>query len=265
MEANNFFRQALTEEFSKRSAHNQSYSLRAFARSLKVDPGSLSKIFSSQMLPSWNMGQRLVVALGLDPRASDRFLASLATAHRARSTLRLNPKLREFGTATESAAKVLDAETFRIIADWYHYAILELTFTPNFSASPAWIAKRLDISVLNAKLAVERLQSSGLLTEKRGRLVKADSSLRTGERELTNAAFRRHQKQILEKAIVSLENDPVSERDTTALCMAIDPAKIPEAKKRIQNFKNELCNFLESGKRTQVYELSMSLFPIQRP
>jgi hypothetical protein len=48
------------------------------------------------------------------------------------------------------------------------------------------------------------------------------------------------------------------------MTMAVDPGKIPEAKKRILKFARELCEFMEAGKRSRVYELSVSLFPISK-
>jgi uncharacterized protein (TIGR02147 family) len=103
-----------------------------------------------------------------------------------------------------------------------------------------------------------------LLEEKRGTLRKTDAVLTTADKSISTPALKRRQKQVLEKAIEALERDPVELRDTTALCMAIDPKKIPEAKKRIQEFKKSLCAFLESDKREKVYELSISLFSTQK-
>ncbi len=88
--------------------------------------------------------------------------------------------------------------------------------------------------------------------------------MRTGDRELTTGAHRRHQKQILEKSIASLENTPIAKRNHTSMTMAIDPALLPEAKRRMEKFTQELCDFLESGKRKQVYEMAVNLFPMSK-
>jgi hypothetical protein len=48
------------------------------------------------------------------------------------------------------------------------------------------------------------------------------------------------------------------------MTMSIDPAMLPEAKAQIEQFTQSLCKLLESGKRRQVYELGISLFPIQK-
>ena len=62
----------------------------------------------------------------------------------------------------------MDIEIFKIIGDWYHCAILELTYLSDFKAEPNWIAKKLGIGYLEAKLALERLISLGLLVKENG-------------------------------------------------------------------------------------------------
>lgn len=264
MERTKYYKAILQEEFSRRSERNPKYSLRAFARTLKVDPASLSKILSDQMVPSWKLAQTILEILDLKAEERNRFLSSVAEHHNSRNRERLNPAIRQFTAATEILARELTAETFRVIADWYHYAILELTFTRSFRPDPTWIAQALDISPMEAKLALQRLMDLELLREEDGTLKKSDVSLTIADKQLTTPALRRRQKQVLEKAIESLERDPIHLRDTTSLCMAIDPKKIPEAKRMIQEFKKNLCAFLESGNREQVYELAISMFPTQK-
>jgi hypothetical protein len=43
--------------------------------------------------------------------------------------------------------------------------------------------------------------------------------------------------------------------------MSIDPAKLPAARVKIQRFLDELCDFMESGKKKSLYQVSVQLFP----
>lgn len=81
---------------------------------------------------------------------------------------------------------------------------------------------------------------------------------------MTHASLKRHQKQVLEKALHSLENDSIEVRSMTSMTMAIDPEMLPKAKIMIETFTNQLCVLLESGSRKQVYEMSVNLFPVQK-
>ena len=75
---------------------------------------------------------------------------------------------------------------------------------------------------------------------------------------------KRLQKQVLKKAVDSLENDDIEIRNMTWMSMAFHPRKIPQAKKMIQNFSRELCAYLESDKRTQVFQFGVCLYPISK-
>lgn len=259
-----YYQSIIQEELTRRIDKNPRYSLRAFADALKVDVGSLSKVLSGKMIPSWKMSKNILAAIALTPSEQEKFFDSVARLHKDRNFKRLTPEIRNFRPTKKNNTRELTTEIFRVISDWYHYGILELTFTDDFQSDPKWIARQLGTTYVEAKMAISRLLELGLLEKKKGSLVKSVQHITTGDRQITTSAHKRRQKQILEKAIESLEEDPIEVRDITAMCMAIDPAKIPEAKKRIQKFKNELCDFLESGERKQVYEISISLFPTQK-
>lgn len=272
-----WFQSILREEIAKRCERNPRYSLRAFSRSLGLDPAALSRILSGKTLPSAKMTQKLLQGLDLSPELRERFLHSVRVSQNSalrerRSPFFKNPGVTGAGIAKEIAAEIseetkpkeLTAELFRTISDWYHYAILEMTFLPDFKAEPKNIAKALGISEIEANLALERLFSLELLHRHGDRVTKTDLQLTTADKSITSAAHRRRQKQILEKSLESLESESIEARSHTGMTMAIDPLKIPEAKKMIQEFNRQLCDFLESGERTQVYELSISLFSLQK-
>jgi uncharacterized protein (TIGR02147 family) len=95
-------------------------------------------------------------------------------------------------------------------------------------------------------------------------VVKTEERLSTADKHLTTPALRKNQRQLLEKAIDSLENDPIELRSMTSMTTAIDPRRIPEAKEMIRHFNRTLCAFLEGGNRTQVYNLGIALYPLQK-
>lgn len=261
MSETTYYQKCLREELQRRCERNPRYSIRAFARTLRVDAGALSRIFSGKQIPSMKMAQTLLTALELSIEEQESFLVSLSQRQQARNLQRRSFAFR--AVKQGSRAKELSIDLYRVIADWHHVAIMELTFTEAFGSSPRSIAKKLGISVLEAKLAVQRLLDLELLVEENGTLKKADKHLTTADKTLSTPALRKNQKQFLEKAIISLENDPIEDRSVTSMTMAIDPDKLPAARQMIREFNQALCQFLESGKRTRVYNLGVALCPIQ--
>ncbi len=130
------FRALLQRELLSRCRNNPRYSLRAFARSLEVEPSSLSQIINWKRPLTTKMKERLGRALGL---TRDQ-LAKIPSSERAQT-----------GTSTEQAIQKLAHDTFAVISDWYHYAILELTYIDGFKSDAGWIALRLGISKAQAK------------------------------------------------------------------------------------------------------------------
>ena len=256
-----FYIHKLKDELSSRCERNSRYSLRAFAHSMEVDVGALSRVLSGKQIPSHKLTTKFLKALGLDSAEYDHFLTSLSEAQKKRPLQRRSPHFKM--TSPHSRPTSLNHDAYRIISEWYHMAILELTFTEDFNSDPNWIAHNLGISVTESRLAVDRLLNLGLLKMKNSRLTKTSEQLSTEDKHLTTPALKRNQKQFLEKALYSLENDKIEERNMSSMTMAIDPKKIKAAKKMIHEFNQELCKFLESGKRKRVYNLEISLYPLQ--
>jgi uncharacterized protein (TIGR02147 family) len=262
------YQNLLREAFNRRTKRNVRFSLRAFAASLKIGNSTLSHILSGKRLPSREISLKLISKLELSPSEKDTFLRSVATAKHDHGLLRIEPEFRALlknkpVSSTTEPPKELSIDLWKTIADWHHSAILELTLTKDFISDPKWISEQLETSLSEVHLAIERLIRLGLLELKTGKLTRCPEPLLSGDRHLTSAAHRRRQKQVLEKSIQSLENDPLTERNHTAMTFAIDSSKIPEAKMLTEKFMNEMTTLLETGERDRVYELVVNLFPLQ--
>jgi len=259
----------INREYLRRLDINPRYSLRAYSKFIRIDIGTLSQVLSNKRTLSLKKAKIVLSKLDLSINDQNLFLSSLAQSHHQGSRKRISPELRKIlkqlkeNSFTNGAIKSLEIDQFSVIADWYHYAILELTFVSNFQSNPKWIARQLGISKFQANLAIKRLKDQGLLVEtKDGNLAKSNKQLTTGDRHNTSVAHKRRQKQVLEKSIESLERDSIGMRNHSAMTFAIDPKLLPEAKKRINDFMNEMTLFLENGKQEKIYEFIINLFPL---
>lgn len=260
------YQQFLTQEFTRRVERNPRYSLRAFAKAISMDIASLSQVLNGKRLLSIKKAELVMKILDLNIEERAMFLVTLAKEHEQKKK-RSNPLAKKILTTHRSysgKARNLSIEHFTIISEWYHTAIMELTYVKSFKSEPNWIAKKLNITPMQATLAVQRLLELELLEMREGKLVKTSQRLLTVDRHMTSVALKKRQKQIIEKSLYSLENDPIEVRNHSAMTMAIDPEHIPEAKRRINDFLNEMAVFLETGNQQQVYEMTFNLFPLQR-
>jgi uncharacterized protein (TIGR02147 family) len=244
------FRLWLQQELLRRCRANPKYSLRAFASFLKVEPSELSKILNGKRSISSRKFEQFCERLSLDPEQRRGFLGKAETR----------------ASENEASYQQLSLDSFQVIAEWHHYAILELTTVVGFKSDPSWVGNALGISVHEVKAAVERLERLGFLeVSPGGRWIDRSGNITTVGNEFTALAFRKLQKAVLEKALVALEETPFNHRDQSSMTMAIDVSLLPEAKERIRKFRRSLCAFLQNGKkRDHVYQLGVSLYPLTR-
>jgi uncharacterized protein (TIGR02147 family) len=157
----------------------------------------------------------------------------------------------------------LEEEQFKLISDWYHFAILEISELKTFKSDPIWIARSLGISVSTCREAVTRLKRLGLLVETNGVLRKTKNNYAIAN--VASQAIRNFHRQNLDRAKAAIESQPLSEREFRGATMAIDPKNIPLAKKKIAQFTSELMALLEEGEKKVVYHFSSQLFRTQEP
>lgn len=241
------FKSFLQEELVLRCQRNPAYSLRSFAQSIGLSPSFLSKILNGQRRVTERVFRKVATNLNLEVTQINSFL--------------------ENEDHVDSGLQPLQLEYFKIISDWYHFALIELTHVAGFQNSPEWIATRLGITVNQAKAATERLLQLELLELKDGKLKPTSGGNSTTKNEFTDLAFKKMQDELLHKSVHSLWHEDMNLRDHTSICMAIDPADLPEAKKRLAKMRRDLCRFLERPKRNspkQVYNLSLSFFALSK-
>lgn len=257
------YREILRSAYSQRASRNPSYSLRAFARDLGISSSRLSEVLSGRDGLSSEVARRIAVALGLSGEEMRHF-CDLSEARHARSRIkREQAQARLCERSLRNPSYRLDADSFRLISDWYHFAILELTLTRGFQSDPAWIAEALGIPELLAREAVSRLLRTGLLTERDGRLVASDDFTDTSS-EIPSEAIRRFHQQILEKAIDAIHLQSLEERELGAMVLAIRRDRIPEAKEWVRKVQKEFAaRFGEDVERDEVYVLSTQLFSLK--
>lgn len=246
------YRLTLLEVLEERRARNPAYSLRAFAGSCGVSPATMSQILSGKRPLTVKSAKRIAERLALAPDERSRLVRSAG------------PKRAEREDRALGAREEIDLDRFKAIADWHHYAILSLSELPGHQATPEWIAAKLGIPVSEARAALERLARLGLLTIERRKMRQVPKALVTPH-DVPSAALRRHHRQVLERALKALESVPVQWRDFGTLTMAIDPARLPQAKKIIRRFRQQLAAICESGDKKAVYHFSTQFFPVTPP
>lgn len=238
----------LIEKLAERKGRNSQFSLRSFSKIIGVSPGQLSALINGRKNLTPKLASRIISSLSLDENEAQDLLRGMLP-----------------GQADQSRQmedlKVLSADEFRLIADWHHFAILSLSKIKNNKANGKWIAKRLQIDPTVAVESLNRLERLGLITISNGHFRQTSRPLTTTS-DLPSAAIRSYHRQNLHLAEEKLETVPLEERIFSAITFATTPARISLAKKLITQFKTRICETLQTQDPTEVYTLSLQLFPV---
>jgi uncharacterized protein (TIGR02147 family) len=211
----------------------------------------------------------------------DKRPASPEFVERAGRCLGLSPKEIEAFRSIEAARKcmngtakrpsktpymALSKEVFETIEDWRHYVILSLMKVSDFRNDVDWIAAAMKIPSSEVEVYIERLKRVGLLRvlEDGSWIDCSSGSATTGLSDFeTSQALRRAQKRFLSLAAESLETVPIGRRDHSSIVMATHSSKVAGAKKIINQFRRDLCAFLEDcEEKNAVYSFSTALYPL---
>lgn len=255
------YRTLLLEEFEERIKSNPSYSLRSFARDLSLSPSRLSEALNGKKGISATKAQEICHKLQFNEEERDLFVA-LVEAEHARS-----PVARKLAMARVAQKKLdlLPLESFRVIANWIHFAILELCEVEGFLSDSKWIANRLKAPQLEIDQALERLFHLNLLTKnEKNQWVQTHKDLATPT-DIPSKYIRAYHRQILKKAEDSLEQDSVGERDITSIVFALNSSELSWAKEQIKIFRRNLTQKMQSSPtKDRVYGFSVQLIPLDR-
>jgi len=247
------FRDILIREFESRADRNPRYSLRAFAKHLRMDAPTLSRVFNEKKKPGIRLIKRLSTILELSPKTRDSVIYSQFP----------NERLKQKKT---EPFDFMEEDRYQIVSKWYYFAILELIKIDTLDHSPKGIASHLGLKKNVAKIAIERLKKCGMIKEKEGKLIDLTTGKTTILGEVkTSEKRKRHQKDLLNLAIDSIDLVNISLRDHTSITVAINQKDIEQAKSLIRDFHTKLGSFLASSPvKDAVYNVSISLYPLTK-
>lgn len=207
-------------------------------------------------------------ALGLDGEARE-FFSDLVAFDQASDSAEKNRVFERIAASRRfRTARRIDSLLHDYLSHWYHPAIRELVVRADFRDDPRWIAETLrpEITTKQAAQSLELLLELGLVVRQAesGRFELREPTLTT-EHEVKVLGAANFHKQMMHRAMESIDTVPSALRDLAALTVCISPNVASEVKRRIHQFREamtELCDSETDGKI--VYQLNVQWFPLSR-
>lgn len=257
------YRTFLKTTLVEKSQNREGYSLRAFADKISVSNSFLSEVLNSKKSLSVELAFKIALKLDLTDLESQYFCLLVQLEQEKDQAFReeilkrltsLNPKRKTYD---------LSLDLFKAISEWYHTAILELTFLTGFKMNALNISKKIDITKVEAEMALDRLLRLEMLElDKNGNYKRAHDYMLT-QSTIPNNAFKEYHKKLLEKATSSLYTQTPQERVSASDVLAMDSKYIKEVDRLSQEFSAAVLKLGDKSKvKDSVYALSVHCFKL---
>jgi uncharacterized protein (TIGR02147 family) len=232
-----FFRFRLKEELRKRTEKNPRYSLRGFANALNMDPAALSRIISGKQPLALKSVSNVLQHLNLPEEEQELFINSVVNEKTKAGLRKLSDTIK---SNTENPSAPLPTDSFLLLQEPQHLALLDLVDTHNFMANLDLISKKLGMTPSEAIARLDRLFRLGLITK-------------------TPDGYTKSRK-LLDRQKQSAIN---------SITMAIDPSKVEFAREFMAHFCLQLGEALKSTPNShpktnsKQYQVQVTLLPLE--
>jgi uncharacterized protein (TIGR02147 family) len=257
------YRTFLKRTLSERVLKNPSYSMRSLARQLEMAPSMLSSVLNGKRNLSVTNAYKIASQLELADGESEylALLVQLESADTLERKAAIQTKLRSLNP--DHGIHDLTVDRFRMISNWYHLPILEMSEMRGVEVNASSVSALLKISKTDAELALDRLERLELLERDDQGLYRKvhDNLLATSE--LPDEGLRAYYRQMFSKAIDSVDTQTPQEKLIGSFNVAFDPAQLEEAKALLKDFFMKIGKLASKGRnRRKLYHLSSVFFDL---
>ncbi len=238
----------LNFQLEKLRQQTPGFSLRSMALLVGIPAGRLSELINGKRALSDYYADKMTEALKLSDSEKSELYGFVST--NSRKTL--------------SHREMQDSE-MALLSSWEHYAILNLTQVADFKSDSTWIAQRLGLTPEKVEQSLTVLEDLDLISMDDDGGIKRTFRRITTTVDIPSQALRDSLKADLHKAIEVIDRVTPDLRDYSSITMPINLSRLPKAKKLIESFQDRMSLLLEEGPKTEVYNLSIQLFPLTAP
>ncbi|UXR66279.1 DUF4423 domain-containing protein [Bdellovibrio bacteriovorus] len=241
-----YFAKKLTELFEVKKTKNRRYSLRAYAKFLSMNPGTLSAIMKGKRMVPLQDAANVMLKLELPPSEQEQFLLSLGVNK----------------PPAESAYK-LDASKYGILFDeWEYFVILAVFRLPDFKSTTAWVAQKTGIAKDRVETCLQTLEELSMIERPSGAPWQRQHRNLYSSHDISSKSMQRAHLNTLDMARERLPVIPVQERDYSFVTVALDEKRFKKLKKLVLKFRDDVFELDEQSKGGELYRVALQCFPI---
>lgn len=237
----------IQNEFERRKQKNPRYSLRAFARALDLNPGTLSSVLSGQRSLPEHQAVAICEKLGLSARETADFIQST------------DPKV----YALKESSPICSESFRQIFEEWEYFVILGTLRLKDFESTSEWIAAKTEITVERVEECISHLMTMGLISINAQGLWERTHKSFHSTHDVPSSSIRKSHMNNLEMSQEKLAL-PIDKRDYSFSTVALDKKGFQKLKKMTLKFRNDLFSLADSSSSDVLYRVSIQCFPLTK-
>lgn len=260
----------LNYEFELKKIKNSRFSLRGWSRQLGYEnPSLLAHILKRERRLTAGFVEKVSDNLKLNSKARRYFevLVLLQNSKAPEEKLIYSDLLETLRPKSQKETQSLNIEAFRVISEWHHAAVLEMTELKDFKNDPIYISRRLDgeVSPSNVIKAIERLLKLELLEKtKTGGLKRATENTFLFENRIPNDAVRHFHKQMIAKATQAIERQQINERYISGSTVTLHKRDYEKAVEILRQAHKEITNLSCKKDGDELYQFNTQFFRLTK-
>lgn len=261
----------LNFELHQRQKKDSRFSLRAWSRQVGYkNPSYLSHVLNRKRRLKPKFAQKLASDLSLSGPSLRYFelLVLKQNTDSAEETQTLQHLIKAARPKKFKSVNKISLETFSLVSDWYHWAILEMTELADFNMTPQQIQLRLGgkVNITTIRAAIDRLLRAGLLKKsEKGNLVRGQKGANETESTAPREAVISYFRQMGTLALEALTKQPQNEREFYSTTLAFRRENYPRALKVIEEAHKQLLQLAAQGTGEDIYQFNTQFFKLTEP
>lgn len=257
------FNGIILELFKRKKEQNQSYSLRALARDMKLSPSYMSRVLRGEKTLTPQRLKKLFRILDVDIETQAK-LKSLFVINKMGSDYKNLVQIKN--EDSHLRFKKLPQSKLSILTKWYYVPVLELMTTSGFDLSAGEISRRLGISKYMVQESVEALLKLNILEKSENKITRSNSHIRL-DSSVSKPEIRQYHSAMINKAneeLRKVDDESFSLRLITGITIGANVEKLEMAKSILNDAIHKASKILKDPMATEVYQINLQLFPLSK-
>lgn len=262
------YRKFLRDWYQEAKGSRGSFSFRSFSKKAGFQSTNFLKLVmdGDRNLTEESLS-KFALALKLNKQEQD-FFRNLVFFNQAKTHEQKNLYYQKLLQSKKySELQPIEKNQYEYYSTWYHPVIRELVVSKGSNGGPESILRQLEPEISQAQLerSLELLENLGLIEKtKAGRYRQASSLISTGA-EVSSLVIFNYHKLLLSLCQDVMENVTPTRRDVSTMTLGITKGRIPQLKKKIQEFRQEVLKLVgDDNEPDEVVQLNIQLFPLTK-